>query len=585
MIITITYSPTKLFLSTLILYSVTIQTSSFSYISNSKPRAIKNNLPRHSFAQPLSSTILSEEWTTKTKDESISSLATSYSKTVASPVPTNNFISEDVFTKELLPVISAAFLITANTIGPSMMVVPNTVAGPGLFVSGLMLFGVWGINLMSALLVTEVAINYEASSNRNEIPSSFKKFAEINLQNKAAGVFVSFLCIFINWCVVSFNLMKMGEIAVANMPELTSSAPLLSLLYSLTDAFSMGGVEGDMGSSLPSTPDPMNIAASVFAIFWMGLAGTQSTQCLSGVASICCLGLFASFASILLPGLMNIQSNPLHFDTFNYFGQLLEPDSVSVLLGALPVFISVMIFQNIVPTVVKLLNYDRVKCVQAMVLGSALPLMMHLTFSYAVLGGGINLDLSTGGPLVNIFSIISVVGSTIACIMSLAGEFDGFFRDDTRETEESNDDMVEAKSDDVASMPSVVLAVLPPLFAGIYFSGGEEFVQAISTAGSFASPLLYGVIPVILAFNQRREWCMNNWGNDGSRELNGEESTSNMEGLQVGLKENVFKSTRRSQKDFKELAPGGELGLGLLVVASISFILERAMMNLSFINM
>lgn len=476
----------------------------------------------------------------------------------------------------IVEVLSAAFLITANTIGPSMMVVPKVMAGPGFLISGSIMTGVWGVNLLSALLIAEVAINqYETSSC--DVPSSFKDFAEINLQSKAGGIFVSFLSIFVNWCVVSFNLIQMGEIVITNLP--TFSGAILEM---------------------PSIPHAtaINTATIIAAVGWGALVATQTNKRLSGVASLCCMGLFASFASILIPGLASVQSDPLAFVSVTTDISSLSGSLGDAALGALPIFVAVMIFQNIIPTVVKMLNYNREKCVLAIAMGSVVPLLMHLSFSYAVLGGGINLDLETGGPLLNVFSTVSVVGSTMACIMSLAGEFGSFLEakndngiatdgrsiamavsSPTSDSEQGGD------SDDTASIPAITLAVLPPLLAGIYFSGGEEFVQAISISGSYASPLLYGVIPIILAWNQRNGNKSKSNGFDDIWKPPQVNRTTSLTAVNVS---SIFQSilTRGNEErneneklrnGSQELAPGGSLGLGLLGVSSVLLISQSVM--------
>lgn len=474
----------------------------------------------------------------------------------------------------IMEVVSSAFLITANTIGPSIMVVPNAMAGQGLIISGILMTGVWMINLLSALLIAEVAINqHEASSCH--VPSSFKDFAEINLQSKAGGIFVSFLCIFVNWCVVSFNLIQTGDIILSNLPP-----------------FSGGILE------MPSIPHAtaINIAATLAAVGWTILVGTQTNQRLSGVASLCCLGLFMSFASVLFPGIASVQSNPLSLVAETTHIPLFSDSIGQSTLESLPIFVAVMIFQNIVPTVVKILGYDRKKCVLAMIIGSVVPLLMHLSFSYAVLGGGINLDLDTGGPLLNIFTTISVLGSTMACIMSLSGEFDSHLdpKDDYGTAgaqslstvvslpTSASDDKEEGMSNDIASIPALALAVLPPLLAGIYFSGGEEFVQAISVSGGYVSPLLYGVIPMILAWNQRKgNKCEASKFDNDSKQLEGICPTSlvNKDASSIFQRNNG----NALSDSFQELAPGGSFGLGLLGISSVLLMSQNLMTDLGSI--
>merc|ERR1719491_2254564 len=175
--------------------------------------------------------------------------------------------------------------------------------------------------------------------------------------------------------------------------------------------------------------------------------------------------------------------------------------------------------------------------------------------------------------------------------MSLAGEFGSFLEEDVTNdaTATASGGMAMAASappaeleevgvdsDDVASIPALALAVFPPLLAGIYFSGGEEFVQAISISGSYASPLLYGVIPILLAWNQRK-------GSSGSSSKSSVGSSSGSDGTTTTSPVDVsaiFRSVlpngssngERNEDDeqqgsSQELAPFGSFGLGSLGLA------------------
>jgi len=482
------------------------------------------------------------------------------------------------FPDEILEIFSSAFLITTNTIGPSIMVIPGAMAGPGIAISSIAMTGVWGVNLLSALLIAEVAINqYEASSC--DVPSSFKDFAEINLQSKIGGLFVSFLCIFVNWCVVSFNLIQMGEIVVSNIQ--TCSDGILDI------------------SNVPHAT-AVNYAATIGTVGFTALVGTQTNRYLSGVASLCCLGLLTTFASILLPGLASVQSNPLtEMAYISSPSGSLEND----IFGSLPIFVSVLTFQNMVPTVVKMLSYDRKKCVFALSMGSIVPLFMQLSFSYAVLGGGIDMNLGTGGPLLKLFSTVSVLGSTMACVMSLAGEFDSHldveinnsminFEGTTTVVSPATsalDSKQQEESDDIASIPALTLAVFPPLLAGLIFSGGKEFVDAISISGSYASPLLYGIIPMILAWNQRNSGGSKRRGFDRNWNLPQEgQSTalSPMKATSISQSTTSLGTGRRKgdeniRNGTQEIAPGGSLSLAVLGLVSVLLISQNLITDLA----
>jgi len=174
-----------------------------------------------------------------------------------------------------------------------------------------------------------------------------------------------------------------------------------------------------------------------------------------------------------------------------------------------------MIYQNIVPTVAKLVNYDRFKLNASLVLGSGLPLVMYVGYCLASLGGGISLDASSSSSLfgscvpvfLNTFFYSAVVASTITCSISLAEEFQSLLGS---KTENDNSPLPTISSivgvDSSSSKPNVsnklqstVYAIFPPFMAGALFSHSDTFNDALSIAGSFFSPLLYGILPVLLA--------------------------------------------------------------------------------------
>ena len=103
---------------------------------------------------------------------------------------------------------------------------------------------------------------------------------------------------------------------------------------------------------------------------------------------------------------------------------------------------------------------------------------------------------------------------------------------------------------------SVTLSVLPPLLAGIYFSGGEGFVGALSISGSYGTPILYGIIPVLLALNQRG----------------------------ILMKEqdnNTITTVPKEIGNMEQIAPGGMVSLGVLGAASIALISNHLISDVS----
>ncbi len=317
------------------------------------------------------------------------------------------------------------------------------------------------MNIISGLIIAEVAIKQHDSSGQ-DVPSSFKEFADENLDIPLAGIIISGISLFVNTCIMSFDLTRAGQV--------------MSGLFGGVDAFSMS----------------LGIGALL-----AGLASTQSAKNLSGIASMAVTALFISFAGLLLPGLANVHDPLAAF--------LTPGTSIDVMTGvseAAPIILMTLVFQNIVPSVTKILNYDRTKTVAALVLGSAIPLCMFLAWCYASIGGGIDPSVGGAGPLLTAFSLSAVSGSSIAAVMSLSEELDTFFSESTDDKEL---DAGIKEKDHRFSLPSVFLSVAAPLTVAYMFAGGDDITAALQLAGSYGSPLLYGAIPVAMAWTQRNK--------------------------------------------------------------------------------
>lgn len=355
------------------------------------------------------------------------------------------------------------------------------------------------VNLVSGLLIAEVAINqYETSAC--DVPSSFKEFADVNFKSNSAGTAVALISMFVNTCVLSFDFVRGGQLVSEN--ELLG-AGMASLL----------GGSDTFNTAIASTLEVLGIVA---------LVGTQSSDVLSKIASFCCVALFVCFAGLVLPGLASIH-DPL--STFMMPGTtpIGSPEFVGSVSTLVPIVLTTLIYQNIVPTVTKMLNYDRKQVPAAIALGSFIPMLMYIAFCFTVLGGSGSgaMALSTGGLFLAGIKISSLFGSAMAGTMSIAQELENFLgtKDDntvdgsTWFKSDEDAEMLQVKSEEecladggkprLLNLSTVSLSVIPPLLAGVLFSGGEGFTGALSLSGSYCTPVLYGIIPVLLALNQR----------------------------------------------------------------------------------
>jgi len=499
------------------------------------------------------------------KDYSLSAaslFSESFATTSTTPTTFSFEQLEEIFSKvlphgeKIMPVISAALLITSTTVGASMMVLPGLAQGPGMIVSSGLIGAVYIINLMSGLLIAEVAINqYEASSC--EVPSSFKEFADVNLQSNLAGNFVSSVSLFINTCVLSYDLVTAGR---------------------LTNQFIINNdaVRTVLGSDIMKMASSnQNIGLMVAATFFVGLVSTQSGTTLSLIASVLCMMLFASFAGMVLPGIAMIHDPLATFAAqgTSEFGSEVFMNDVATFV---PVLLTAMVYQNIVPTITKMLKYDRAQTVQAIIFGSAIPMFMYIAFCFTVLSGGALPGVGSGNIFLTGITASSVFGSAMACVISIAEELDVYFEDKSSTSEcevdavtggrLSRKESKDTTSEETASFSSVALGVLVPTLAGIFFADGDGFVKALSISGSYGSPLLYGVIPVILAFSQRTA-IMKEFNKDG--------------GILCKLKVIMNKALQDDTDREKQLAPAGMFGIGALAAGAATVISTHAIDDLS----
>ena len=362
-------------------------------------------------------------------------------------------------TDEVWPILSAASLVTGSTVGASMLALPQLVAGPGFAAFSGLLTMAFFVCLISGLTIADVAINQHESGS--EVPSSFKEFAETNLDSELLAKGVSVIPVLVNGLVSVFDFSKFGDLGASIL------AP--------------------MGLAV----DPLMVSFGFVAVLGTLLTSLDGTK-LSTVASLCVAVLFVAFGALLVPGLLAVQ-DPV--------AAIMSPGAdgdqwLSSTIAAAPIALTALQFQNIVPSITKILNYDRQKTVAAITIGSFVPLAMYVSFCFAVLGGGID-TAGVAGPLMAIFSGVTIFGSSVGASMSVTEEVENY----VAPLQESN-----KEKSNTFSLPAVAVTLAVPMAGVMAFSQGVgDVTAALGIAGSYGSPLLYGVIPAMMAYNQRRK--------------------------------------------------------------------------------
>ena len=129
-------------------------------------------------------------------------------------------------------------------------------------------------------------------------------------------------------------------------------------------------------------------------------------------------------------------------------------------------------------------------------------------------GGDLDLHVGAGGPVITAFSIAAVFGSVIGCSMSLTEEIQAVvsrFQTGNIDSNNGSNDGGEnssssSSSNDIFSFPAAAAAVsVPLLVANVFNADANDFSAPLRMAGSYGSPFLYGVVPVLMAWTQRQK--------------------------------------------------------------------------------
>lgn len=446
---------------------------------------------------------------------------------------TENLLSkeQDTVRDGISTILFATSLIVANTVGSSMLSLPEMTSKSGIVVPSVIFLGVYVLNLITSTFISEYSISlYEDGRSASEVPVSFKDIADESF-GPTVGTFVTTLTVLFNYCIIIFNIIRFGESVETLLPDSLVGPSTLSLGF----------------------------AAALTA-----LVANFSNVSLSKVTSFSVTVMLISFAGLVLPELPNTS-----WDTFieNSGGFMRTTEESTDLLCSFiisgPLIVQTMEIQKIVPSVTKLCNFDRGLTRAALFVGQSIPIIMYTSWISFVLGGG-EADVMNGegsaGVLLPVFTIASILGCTIAGSMSLSEEFTSFLgivgerffpekeiMDDLYNNIENNslspkqmenadektgvelshsittnidsssvsssspsdtDNQVVEERPVFYSLPAVLLAIIPPLIIGLKLASddnGEGVVAALDFSGGYLTPLFIWIFPAMLAWKQMNE--------------------------------------------------------------------------------
>lgn len=121
----------------------------------------------------------------------------------------------------LLPIVSCALLITGNTVGAGCLVLPELAVGPGLLSITIMYIMAYLCNVISGCILADVAITQKERmtdhrDTNQQLPTSLNDFATMNFESSLAGNVVASISLFVNSCVMAFDLNRFGSVLGSN---------------------------------------------------------------------------------------------------------------------------------------------------------------------------------------------------------------------------------------------------------------------------------------------------------------------------------------------------------------------------------
>lgn len=232
---------------------------------------------------------------------------------------------------------------------------------------------------------------------------------------------------------------------------------------------------------------------SIISSFILGLIVMAGTAAVDGVNRIFMVGLVITYFLLLIIGLPHIQADLLGYT--NWMGTFV----------AIPLMVISFGYHNLVPTITEYLEHNKREVVKSIVIGSSLPLFVYLLWNGLILGlipEGYEEAMASGdmatqalrkvseaakvNDLADVFAFFALVTSFLAVALSLVD----FLRDGFHKAGVG-----------LHRLLYVCLAIIPPLVFAIVYP--KAFLMALGYAGGFATVILFGVLPALMAWRGR----------------------------------------------------------------------------------
>ncbi|XP_062170873.1 uncharacterized protein LOC133876640 isoform X3 [Alnus glutinosa] len=293
------------------------------------------------------------------------------------------------------------------------------------------------------------------------------------------------------WVFMVVTGLLIAEVNVNTMCELGSGGVSLLVLHLYTLRPSCGICGSFFGYfDKFSRHSIMGKCNFVFIDFWMHMLLRKCSQRFIGaVNGVLIFGIVVSFAALVA-----VASGDLHWDA------LLKANFEAVPMS-IPIIALSFVYQNVVPVLCTDLEGNLAKVRTAIVLGTAIPLVLFLVWNGVILGSITNLEMGSGkildpiqqlqssngvvGPIIQVFSLLAIATSYIGFILGLAD----FLAD-----------LLKLPTGQSRPLP-YLLTLIPPLVLSLL--DPEIFFKALDFAGTYGVLVLFGILPAAMSWSER----------------------------------------------------------------------------------
>jgi len=385
--------------------------------------------------------------------------------------------------------LGAITLVAGTTVGAGILALPAKTLAAGFPPSAAALVASWAFMASSGLLIAEVNVNTLCSLERSAV--SMTSMTSETLGDGASR-FSGFVYVVLHYLLLVAYMIQGGALLL----EIGAGASLADVALAGPPAF----------------------VALLGSILFFG----KQAQ-LERFNSTLFAGLIAVFGVLLSLGLTQLDTS-----------LLLRSDPVAV-VPAVPVLVLSLVYHNVVPTICYQLGCDLPRIRTAILVGSAVPAAMFVAWNAIILGAlpydpdAVSAAAASGqvfDPLQALRSSGDFFGLTVRAfsILAIATSFNGFvfglrdFFADALGWEPALAQQLESSGGSAEvgeALPQTsdgeyetgqkavlfALVLLPPL--AVSLSDPSLFFSALDNAGTFGVLVLFGIIPPLMAWQQR----------------------------------------------------------------------------------